>query len=421
MKRSDLALSAACVALSGASPAAENLRLGVDAVRLEAGATVSADDSTSLYGLSARPYATWRPAAGWELKGQLALRATGESGPAGSPSAREADMGDSYLRYRQGDTRLTAGWQTIVWGRVDEIPVIDRVSRLDARRLVIDPLAERRLAQPGLRWEQNWGEFKLDTFAFWPREGAALPPDRSLWHPVDQRSGQVLGALLTPALSAFVQGARLRSSDPEGTALAVRLTQDDGAGLGWGLTLARTPTSLPYYQADPVAGTLTASYPRVTFAGVDGELATDAATWRLESGWSSSAPFTRSDGIDVQRDVFEWAAAVEFFPGGSDTRMNLQLAGRHVANGQGLLQPARYVALNGELSTSFAQATWVASLRFNVGLEKRDTYLAPRLAYRGLEPHEFYIAAHLFDGRPGTLGGFHRSHDVAVVGLKTVF
>ena len=421
MKRSHLAVCAACVALGGASQAAEAPRLGIDAVRLEAGATVSGDDSVSLYALSARPYATWRPASGWELKGQVVLRAVGESGPQGSPSAEAADWGDTYVRYRQGDTRLTAGWQTIVWGRVDEIPVIDRASRVDARRLVLDPLAERRLAQPGLRWEQNWGDFKLDTFAFWPREGAALPAAGSLWHPVDQRSGEVLGVLLPPALSAFVQGARLQSQDPDGAAMALRLTQDDGSGLGWGLTVSRAPTALPYYRADPVAGTLTATYPRVNFAGADAELATDAATWRLEMGWSKDAPFTLSSGADVQREVVEWAAAVEFFPGGGDTRVNLQLAGRHVATAQDLLQPARYVALNGEIATSFAQATWAASLRFNVGLEKRDVYLAPRLAYRGLEPHEFYIGAHLFDGRPGTLGGFHRTHDIAVIGLKTVF
>ena len=76
----------------------------------------------------------------------------------GLASHREllADYGDTYVRYRNGDTRLTLGAQTIIWGRVDEIPLADRVSRVDLTRFALDDLADRRRAQLATRWEQNF-------------------------------------------------------------------------------------------------------------------------------------------------------------------------------------------------------------------------------------------------------------------------
>ena len=417
-----LALTA--LPLLAAAPVAHaqrpDLRLGVDGLLVEAASLPDAAQADHQVWLRASPYLVWQPAGGWELRAGAQIDAAAQGGGATDFDRTRVRLGDTYLRWRSGGTRLTLGAQTIVWGRVDEIPLIDRVSRADLNRFVLDDLADRRLPQPALRWEQTLGDFKIDAVALAGFRGAALPDARSVWSPVDTSSGEVLGLPSDPARAAFVRAATLRRDDPDTGGGALRLTHA-GDGLDLGLTLARTRQSLPYYQPDVARGTLTAVHPFLSFAGVDAEFATDSVTWRSELAWSDGVPVTAAAGGMLQRSAVEWVGATEFFPGGEDTRVNLQLAARRVQGGQPILERRTYVAVNGEVETAFGQGRWKAALRFNLGLNAHDVYLAPRLSYVGWEPHELYVAAHVFDGRERTLGGFHRRHDVLALGLKTRF
>lgn len=50
------------------------------------------------------------------------------------------DYTENYLRWRGEDTRITVGTQNVLWGRTDEISPIDRMSRADLSRIVLDKL-----------------------------------------------------------------------------------------------------------------------------------------------------------------------------------------------------------------------------------------------------------------------------------------
>ncbi|MDP1648561.1 MAG: hypothetical protein Q8M01_10220 [Rubrivivax sp.] len=394
---------------------------GVDGVLAEFGAFPDAPEADYQAALRATPYLLWQPAREWEFRAGARIEGSDQGGGAASFNRWRAELGDTYARYRSGDTRLTIGAQTIVWGRVDEIPLIDRASRADLTRFALDDLAERRLALPALRWEQSAGDFKLDAVLLPAFRGAALPDLRSVWSPINRHTGEVLGIAPSPGLAAFVQAAQLRRGDDGSGGAAVRLTRSGGGAVDLGLTLARTRQSLPYFQADPAAMTLTAVHPHVRFAGLDAELATGTVTWRTELGWSDGVPVTRASGQMLSSKVLEWVGAMEFFPGGEDTRVNLQLAARTVRTSQPIKELKEYLALNGEVESSFGQGRWKAGVRFNLGLNVRDVYLAPKISYLGWEPHEIYLAAHLFDGEQRTIGGFHKRHDMIAVGLKTRF
>lgn len=395
---------------------------GVDGVLAEIGVFPDAPEADHQAALRATPYLLWQPVREWEFRAGARIEGSSQGGGAASFDRWRAELGDTYARYRSGDTRLTFGAQTVVWGRVDEIPLIDRVSRADLTRFALDDLADRRLALPALRWEQSAGDFKLDAVVVPVFRGAALPDPSSVWSPINRVTGEILGIAPSPGLAAFVQAAEVREDDGgDGGGAAARLTYAAGSGLDLGLTLARTRQSLPYFQADPVPMTLTEIHPYVRFAGVDAELATDSVTWRTELGWSSGVPFTAASGQLLTRDVVEWVGAMEFFPGGEDTRVNLQLAARSVQGSQPIQELDEYLALNGEVETRFGQGRWQAGLRFNLGLNVRDVYLAPKVSYLGWEPHELYLVAHVFSGEDRTIGGFHQRHDMIAVGLKTRF
>jgi hypothetical protein len=159
------------------------LKFGIDDLLLEAGALPDAPEADTYSTLRASAYVLWQPSRNWELR--AGARVDGMTQNGGSTDHHEilADYGDTYVRYRSGDTRLTLGAQTVIWGRADEIPLADRVSRADFTRFILDDLSDRRRAQLAARWEQNFGDYKLDAMWLPQFRGAQLPDVASVWSP----------------------------------------------------------------------------------------------------------------------------------------------------------------------------------------------------------------------------------------------
>jgi hypothetical protein len=394
------------------------LKYGVDDLLLEAGALPDAPEADTYSTLRASTYVLWQPRREWEFRAGARLDGMAQNGGLADHDEMLADFTDTYVRYRNGDTRLTLGAQTVIWGRADEIPLADRVSRVDLTRFVLDDLADRRRAQLAARWEQSFGDYRLDAVWLPEFRGAQLPDIASVWSPINRITGQVIG--FDPSLTAWVSGASIDEDEHGSGGGALRLTKT-GAPFDFGVTLARTRQSLPYYQIDLINSTLTGVHPFTTFVGADMELVSGGLTWRMELGYADDVPVTlASTAMDKTHSV-DWIGALEFFPGGKDTRVNLQLVAHALQSDQSILELKEYYGTNGEIETTFGQGRWKAGARFSVGLNVHDIYVSPRLSYVGWEPHELYVAAHYFNGDERTMGGFHQDHSLITLGLRTRF
>lgn len=397
-----------------------SLKYGVDDLLVEAGALPDAPEADSYSTLRASAYVLWQPSREWELRAGARVDGMTQQGGSADHDEVLADYADTYVRYRRGDARVTLGAQTIVWGRADEIPLADRVSRVDLTRFVLDDLPDRRRAQLAARWEQGFGDYKLDAVWLPVFRAAQLPDSASVWSPINLGTGEVIGIAPSPALAAFVAGARIDEDEHGSGGGAVRLTRT-GEPFDFGVTLARTRQSLPYYRVALADGTLTAIHPFSGFVGADLELVRGGLTWRMELGYSDTVPVTLASTAMDTTHALDWIGALEFFPGGGDTRVNLQLAAHALQTDRSILELKEYYGANGEIETSFGQGRWKAGARFSVGLNVDDVYLGPSLSYVGWEPHELYLAAHYFDGEARTLGGFHEDHSLVTLGLRTRF
>jgi hypothetical protein len=393
------------------------LKLGVDDLLLEAGALPDTPEADTYSTLRASAFALWQPSRNWEFRAGARLDGMLQAGGSADHDEMLADYGDTYVRYRAGNTRLTVGAQTIIWGRADEIPLADRVSRADLTRFSLDDLADRRRAQLAARWEQNFGDYKLDTVWLPLFRGARLPDVASVWSPINRTTGQILG--IDPSLTGWVSAASIGEDEHGSGGGGVRLTKT-GEPFDFGFTLARTRRSLPYYEV--AAGpSLTAIHPYNSFLGADLERVSGGLTWRMELGYTDDVPVTLTTTAMDKPHALDWIGALEFFPGGGDTRINLQLVAHALRTDRDILELKEYYGANGEIETSFGQGRWKAALRFAAGFNVHDVYLGPKLSYVGWEPHELYLAAHYFDGESRTLGGFHQDHSLITLGLRTKF
>ncbi len=383
-------------------------------------------------------YLDWKPDNRWEwqLEGRVsAYQQTGKQ----DFRHTYLETGESFVRYRERHVRVTLGAQKVIWGRVDGIPPTDRLSRADLRRYFLDELPDRRLPVPALRMEWFSGAYKTDIFLVPKFFGAKLPDINSIWSPIDKANGELIGVKSTPVLAALIHNGRF-SDDTKGAGGGGIRFSRTGRGVDFALTVQRARQSTPYYELNPqLRAALLAGVPLVTamaatrgptFTGrhpwswvVGGDVGTvfEGATWRFELAWLSDIPVTTKDFRYKTLNGVNWTAGVEFFPGGGNARVNLQLVGHHLLNAKNVLDNRSTYLLNGEVEDVFLHGRWRTRLRFMSGLEQKDYYLNPELAYLGWEPNEFYLGYEYFGGAPGTFGGFHKNDKMWMLGWRTSF
>ncbi len=377
----------------------------------------------------------------WEARLGLVLNAYDERG---FRSVRELDVdfGETFVRYRDDRRRITAGAQTVIWGRVDVEAPTDQIAIRDLRRGLIGELSQRRRAALAVRWEEYLDPVKLDVLWMPVFRPAVLPPERSLWYPINRRSGRILGLPRLSDLVSLLRASTIDEDDvPSGSGGGgIRLTRDDG-NLDWGLSVQRVRSSTPYFELDPrlqsllpdnvsllevirarrIRATFQAVYPWTTVVGGDLAWAGGQSTWRLEGAWLSDIAATSVEFGFVTRPGLRWAAAWEHFPEWADLRINVQLSGEHVSGSAGLLESGRRIRVVGDVDYYWARQRWRARLRYLAGIDHRQFYLNPELS-RLLEGRgELYLAAHWFDGQATTLGGLYQDNDLIAVGWRRRF
>ncbi|WP_051076187.1 FimV/HubP family polar landmark protein [Thioalkalivibrio sp. ALJ24] len=371
---------------------------------------------------------------GWELR--LGARADlqaqhGREAP--NDTRLRADYHENYLRYRGDNTRLTLGTQRILWGQVDEIPPTDRLSTRDLTRFGLDPYAERRRANPAIRAEWFQGPWQADLVWLPVFRPAEMPDRDSLWHPVDRNRGRLLGLPEDPALAPVIREAGLDDDVSGDGGGGVRLSRS-GRGADLAVTVQRARHSEPYYRFDDetrealLAGTppqdpmLESVHPRTWVVGGDVVFVAGAWTWRAEAAWLSDVPVTQSEDLrQTTKEGVDWVVGVEGFPGGGDFRMTTQLAGQHLLDASGVLDVRESYFLTGELEAPFSAHEWRARMRYSLGLNQRDAYLNPEIAWVANEPHELFVGAHWLDGAEDTPGGFYRDNRMLVLGWRGEF
>ncbi len=396
------------------------LSVHLDKARLEAGELTKsgAPANTSNY-LHIAFSARWDSGTAWEAR--LAGRIDGyyQSGRQ-SPDRTQLDYGESFVRYRGERIRFTLGTQKIIWGRIDELPPTDRMSVVDLSRFNLDDHPDRRRATPAIRLEYFPGAGKLDMVWLPEFRAAELPGRKSIWSTVDRQRGALLGIAPTPAMSALIKGSRFTEDEPHGDAGGgVRYSHSE-SGFDYALTAQRVRQSTPYYELVRL-GRFEARYPRTWVIGGDAGFEALNAAWNFEAAWLSDIPVTRTDIRYTTVEGISWAAGVEFYPGDGDTRVNLQLIGTNLIDAPAVLDRTEIYIFNGAVDIPFAHERWRLNTRFFIGLDKKDLYINPELAYIGWEPYELYLATHYFAGSAGTLGGYYQDNTLLTLGWRADF
>lgn len=415
------------------------LASGVEEFELETGYfTGPADRIDYLANLRLVYGFSWHFHTNWELR--LAARLDGyrEQGFR-TVSELKVDTADSFLRYRSDRRRITLGAQTVIWGRADFDAPTDQMGVIDLSRGLIDELSRHRRSALAMRWEEYFEHTRLDVMWIPVFRPTRLPPQQSVWYPINRRSGRVFGMHDFPELANLLRVSSIDDGNVSGGSGGggFRFSREAGS-LDWALTVQRIRSPRPYFEIDPrlqprlpdnlsLLDVIRARAQRATFQSVHpwtsvvgGDLgwAHNYSTWRLEAAWLSDVPVTTTQFALDSRSAILSAVAWEFFPSLGETRINVQLSARQLLDPGEIFERARTITMGGDLDSFWARQRWRLRLRYLVGLDHNQVYLNPELAMLRTHAGEFYIGAHWFSGQATSLGGLYRDNDWIVAGWR---
>jgi len=293
---------------------------------------------------------------------------------------------------------------------------------------------------PVLRFEGFQEGYKLDALWIPDFRKAALADKDSIWYPVNQKNGTILGFGSTPLMKAFVQQGSIADGAPDGDGgFGVRLS-NTGQQFDYAVTVQHVRQSTPYWELNPSVrrafqnsgdpataiasgngATFKARYPRTWVAGGDFGFEALSATWRFEAAWISDTPVTRKDLRYDTVNSANWAAGAQFYPGDSDVRVNLQITGINLIDAPAVLDRTHIYNFNGTIFNEFGNNRWQAETRFFIGLDKKDIYINPEISFIGWEPHELYAGLHYFNGAEETIGGYWENNSLLTLGWRSQF
>lgn len=108
---------------------------------LETRQGVNLDREHALSELTVHAGVTWKPAAGWRVRGRTRVMAETELEPSKFGQLR---VDEAYVEYAGNDCSTRVGAQQVVWGGADRLRVLDLVHPLDLREnLFGDPVQSR--------------------------------------------------------------------------------------------------------------------------------------------------------------------------------------------------------------------------------------------------------------------------------------
>ncbi len=370
--------------------------------------------------LNSMATAEWKPSSKWEFHASIRADGYSESG-SNDWDDLQLDYDEIYIRFRTDNSIFTLGSQKVLWGRIDEFPPTDRLSTQDFRRFVLDDLSDRRLASPAIRMEHFFNNKKIDLVYYPHFREAQLADKDSIWYPVNKETGEILGLDTTDTAEAIVKTTSVAEHAPNSDGGFGLRFSSLSSGFDYAITVQKGHQTVPYFSYNPNENIIEGRYPRTWIIG--GDFGTEAlgGTLKFEASWLSDTPVTRKDGRYTTVESVNWGVALELFPGDGDTRLNLQLTSIKLFGAPSVMDRDELYSFNGSLEVPFSENRWRAKMRFNTGLDEKDTYLNPEIAFTGWEAQEVYLEFHFFDGDKGTPGGFYEDNNILTLGWRKSF
>ncbi len=361
---------------------------------------------------------------------------------------RPADViQEAYARLYSGDFVLETGKMKLVWGKGDELHVVDLLNANDYTDFIFPDYADRRLAEPmvhlawnsasGLRAEAVWTPTmtadRVPTTGFWaPARAltlASLVESYATYQGL-QTYGETYGAVLgaggsaaaASAAASLAQTAYLSDHSDAAAFLpdtdqldfgqyGLRLTGTAGS-LDWGVSYYlghfKTPSArVSYDAATGYVSDLDLSYDRLQSFGLEGGMVVGPVNFRAEAAYYLTDDAAGDDPA-VANNSLNWVFGFDVGLPVHNASINIQTVGKRVLGSDGIDSAsdvdwdADEVYTNDKLvvrlSDNWLREKLQGEVKLVWGIERGDVVVMPSLDWNAADDLFFAVSGAFFPG-----------------------
>lgn len=361
---------------------------------------------------------------------------------------------EAYLQVRKPKYSFSLGRQTVTWGKLDNLIVLDRFSPQDYKWFILYDKQERKLPVPMAKFDYFGEQFDIEAVLAPFFQPSAVPFFDSDWAVYDQLKRTIQEGPYPAAVKDMVrrintvekdelvdqtldnlqcalrwrqrmEGADvsfyylyvnnslpgLREETANGNVLKRFLSFPNDTNLAQLLALAPTDADL----------TLIEEHPRTQVFGIDAESTLGAFGLRGEFAFASGQPYLRSDFSYVRKDALTLGLGIDHTTA-NNLYCNLQFIETFILDYEPLFPEEEFGhQITTTLTKEFLRGKFILALKDAYNISYGDWMLNPKLTYKIRDELETTLAGFIFNGKPTTMFGRYSKKDLFYLQLKYNF
>ncbi len=371
------------------------------------------------------------------------------------------DLDEAWVRLYMGKADLEVGLMKILWGKGDEIHVMDPLNSMDYSKFIEPDYNERKQANIMVRLNLNIGDSARTEFVFLPwftpdtyaEEGSWLMTDMAALQTTGKTALEIfsaayhtalvgggmetgLAALATAQKISEMERTFMREENTNALKYAqggIRFTNTSGA-LDWGLGIIRSFVREPVIKGVDLTLITAASDPHfelsytpMVMVAQEAALVIKNFNFKEEVALTLTEDWEGADP-DLKNSKVEWLLGFDYNIPLNNININLQTKGSYLLNTESItvFDPEysdRYYnnMIIGSLSDSYFYNALKLSFSGSWNVEDNDFILIPELEYTFREAVTFNISYHIYEGEQDSLFGQFDDQDNITLSCRMNF
>jgi len=369
---------------------------------------------------------------------------------------KDADflLKEAYLEIKKPGYTFSFGRQTITWGKLDDVVILDRISPQEYNRFILYDKQERKLPELMLKFDYFLDNCQLEGVFLPLFKASKLKFFGSDWAVYDHliesiQYGDYSGLVKnTIGRIKLEEKDRLKENTAKNAQFGLRLSgrlKDVDCGIYYMNIYQDMPT---LREKTPVGNavkrflnhptdenlaslvglnptdedlTLIEEHPRVQVIGVDGEGVLGNFGARGEAGLFLGQPYLRGDFSYVRKNSVSMGLGIDHTTS-NNIYFNLQVIQSFILNYEPLFPDEEYTQqITSTLTKDFLNGSLIFKLKDSYNLSYNDWMINPKITYKFNNGLEASLAGFIFEGGITTLFGRYTNKDLIYLEVEYKF
>ena len=349
------------------------------------------------------------------------------------------DYLNTFLKYSSNKLTVTAGFQNITWGKLDEISPNDKISRENLSSYFTYDKKDRLLGNLLLKVDSYWRGNKLQIIYGPNQKEHLLPNSQSIWSPINQSSGNLQGVPSSDIIKEILTYGKVITTKEIGDLWGIRFDYTHSKidiGINYATLISLSP-SLYINQnfvnaistGTPISTAILTysdqlikkAYERISFVGIDSSFSFGSSVFKQEFALTLDKTIILDNLVISKENLLDYGISWEYQFNKIPINFYLQINGNYWMTKENILGLTSQATVSAQLEYLISNEEIKINLRSIFSISTQDSLNKLQLSYLGFENLELYTNFLYFAEKEGTNLRFYKENKLISLALVGSF